>query len=118
MTAAPALRPESWQLTDLLDRAPGLHVLAGTLADLVDEGHPLVVGTADLKYSNGLVRFQERHPGRYVQFGISEQHMVSAAAAWLPPGSSRTSRPSPRSSRCSRASRSAPTPRTRGCRSG
>lgn len=40
MTAAPALRPESWQLTDLLDRAPGLHVLAGTLADLVDEGIP------------------------------------------------------------------------------
>ncbi|SFP32287.1 MULTISPECIES: transketolase family protein [Actinomadura] len=80
MTSAPALGPESWQLTDLLDRAPGLHVLAGTLADLVDEGHPLVVGTADLKYSNGLVRFQERHPGRYVQFGISEQHMVSAAA--------------------------------------
>ncbi|HEY8481350.1 MAG TPA: transketolase C-terminal domain-containing protein [Spirillospora sp.] len=76
----PALQPESWRLTDLLDRAPGLHVLAGTLADLVDEGHPIVVGTADLKYSNGLVRFQERHPERYVQFGISEQHMVSVAA--------------------------------------
>jgi transketolase len=74
------LQPESWHLLNLLDRAPGLHTLADTLADLVDEGHPLVVGTADLKYSNGLVRFQERHPDRYVQFGISEQHMVSAAA--------------------------------------
>lgn len=46
----------------------------------MDEGHPIVAGTADLKYSNGLVAFQKRHPDRYVQFGISEQHMVSTAA--------------------------------------
>ena len=77
---APGLQPESWHLLSLLDRAPGLHVLADTLADLADEGHPIVVGTADLKYSNGLVRFQERHPDKYVQFGISEQHMVTTAA--------------------------------------
>ncbi len=49
-------------------------------ADLVDEGHPVVACTADLKYSNGLFRFQERHPERFLQFGISEQNMVSAAA--------------------------------------
>jgi transketolase len=79
-SAAPGLQPESWQLLSLLDRAPGLHVLADTLADLVDEGHPIVAGSADLKFSNGLVRFQERHPDRYIQFGISEQHMVSTAA--------------------------------------
>ncbi len=77
---APGLQPESWHLLSLLDRAPGLHMLADTLSDLADEGYPVVVGTADLKYSNGLVRFQERHPDRYVQFGISEQHMVSTAA--------------------------------------
>ncbi|WP_033289034.1 transketolase family protein [Amycolatopsis jejuensis] len=80
MTTIPGLQPESWHLLTLLDRAPGLHALADTLADLVDEGHPIVAGTADLKYSNGLVRFQDRHPDRYVQFGISEQHMVSTAA--------------------------------------
>lgn len=80
MSVAPGLQPESWHLLSLLDRAPGLHTLADTLADLADEGHPIVVGTADLKYSNGLIRFQERHPDRYVQFGISEQHMVSTAA--------------------------------------
>ncbi|GHE78879.1 transketolase [Amycolatopsis deserti] len=80
MSVAPGLQPESWHLLTLLDRAPGLHALADTLGDLVDEGHPIVAGTADLKYSNGLVRFQDRHPDRYVQFGISEQHMVSTAA--------------------------------------
>ncbi len=81
MTAASAgLQPESWELTALLDQSPGLRALGDTLADLADEGHPVVVGTADLKYSNGLVRFQERHPDKYVQFGISEQHMISTAA--------------------------------------
>ncbi len=80
MSVAPGLQPGSWHLLTLLERAPGLHTLADTLADLADEGHPIVAGTADLKYSNGLVRFQERHPDRYVQFGISEQHMVTTAA--------------------------------------
>jgi len=80
MSVAPGLQPESWHLLTLLERAPGLHVLADTLSDLVDDGHPVVAGTADLKYSNGLIRFQERHPDRFVQFGISEQHMVSTAA--------------------------------------
>jgi len=70
----------SWQYMDLLDKSPGLGVVASTLADLADEGHPIVVGTADLKYSNGLFKFEERHPDRFVQFGISEQNMVTAAA--------------------------------------
>lgn len=80
MSVAPGLQPESWHLLSLLDRAPGLHILADTLADLADRGEPILVGSADLKYSNGLIRFQERHPDKYIQFGISEQHMVSTAA--------------------------------------
>lgn len=80
MNAAAGLQPESWDLLSLLERAPGLQALGDTLADLADEGHPIVVGTADLKYSNGLVRFQQRHPEHFVQFGISEQHMVTTAA--------------------------------------
>ncbi len=79
MTAT-ALHRDSWRLMSLLDGSPGLKVLGDTLADLVDEGLPIVAGTADLKYSNGLVRFQQRHPDRFIQFGISEQNMVSAAA--------------------------------------
>lgn len=74
------LREGSWQLLKLLDQAPGLAAMSETLADMADEGHPVVAGTADLKYSNGLVRFGERHPDRLVQFGISEQNMVTAAA--------------------------------------
>ena len=76
----PGYRGDSWQLTDLLSQAPGFHALSGALCELVDEGVPVSVLTADLKYSNGLVKFEERHPGLFHQFGISEQNMVSAAA--------------------------------------
>jgi transketolase len=65
---------------DLLGQAPGFAALSEALIELTDEGVPVVVGTADLKYSNGLVRYQEKHPARFIQFGISEQNMVSAAA--------------------------------------
>lgn len=78
--SAPTLGRESWHLLMLLDQAPGLRALSDALCGLVDDGYPVVACTADLKYSNGLVRFQERHPERFLQFGISEQNMVSAAA--------------------------------------
>ena len=74
------LRPGSWHLHTVLDQARGLTTLGQTLGDLVDEGHPVFAATADLKYSNGLVGFERRHPERFVQFGISEQNMVTAAA--------------------------------------
>ena len=73
-------RGDSWQLLDQLEKAPGFKVMADTLADLTDEGYPVAVCTADLKYSNGMVRYQERHPQRFIQFGISEQNMVSASS--------------------------------------
>ena len=75
-----SLHEGSWHLLMVLEQAPGLHALADTLSDLADEGLPVVACTADLKYSNGLVRFQERQPDRFFQFGISEKNMVSAAA--------------------------------------
>lgn len=76
----PGQRGKSWQLTQLLDQAPGFHALSDTLIELTDQGHPIIVGTADLKYSNGLIRYADAHPERFIQFGISEQNMVSAAA--------------------------------------
>jgi transketolase len=85
VSAGPA-DAESWHLHTLLDQAPGFNALSDTLGELVDEGHPIVVGTADLKYSNGLVRFQRNQPERFVQFGISEQNMVSAAAGMAASG--------------------------------
>ncbi|WP_323038941.1 transketolase family protein [Gemmobacter sp.] len=80
MNIKPDLTPESWQYRDLNKRAPSLSVLADTLIELAEQGHPVAAGTADLQHSNGLVRFAERYPDRFVQFGISEQNMVSAAA--------------------------------------
>lgn len=59
---------------------PGLDHLSNGLISLVEAGHPVVAGSADLQYSNGLNRFADRYPDRYVSFGISEQNMVSAAA--------------------------------------
>src|SRR5262245_21221844 len=74
------LSAESWHYRQLNARAPGLSYLSNALIELVREGHPVVAATADLSYSNGLVRFAAAHPERFIQFGISEQNMVSAAA--------------------------------------
>lgn len=74
------LSNESWQYRELNKRAPSLSVLSDTLIELVEAGHPIAAGTADLQHSNGLVGFATRYPERFVQFGISEQNMVSAAA--------------------------------------
>lgn len=82
-----ALRSSSsWQYRNLNSRVPGLGVLSGALIELVEEGYPVMVGTADVQHSNGLVRFAARYPERFVQFGISEQHMVSAAAGMAAAG--------------------------------
>ncbi|KAA0910023.1 transketolase [Aquicoccus porphyridii] len=74
------LSDQSWQYRALTDRNPGLAHLSDGLIDLMEDGHPVVAGSADLKYSNGLYQFERRYPDRYIQFGISEQNMVSAAA--------------------------------------
>ncbi|UOQ57869.1 transketolase family protein [Leucobacter allii] len=76
----------SWQYRALNELNPGLDYLSLGLEDLVAAGAPVVAGTADLTYSNGLNRFQASHPDRFVQFGISEQHMVSAAAGMATAG--------------------------------
>jgi transketolase len=74
------LSADSWHYRQLNARAPGLRYLSNALIDLAKQGHPIVAGTADLSYSNGLVRFAAAYPERFIQFGISEQNMVSAAA--------------------------------------
>jgi len=72
--------PNSWQYRELNAKAPGLQYLSNALIELVEDGHPVIAGSADLQYSNGLNLFASRYPERYIQFGISEQNMVSAAA--------------------------------------
>lgn len=72
--------PNSWQYRGLNAMNPGLNHLSNGLIELVKNGHNVIAGSADLKYSNGLNRFAEVYPDRYLSFGISEQNMVSAAA--------------------------------------
>ncbi|MGC2942548.1 transketolase family protein [Brevibacterium sp. FAM 24638] len=79
-------KTESWQYREINALNPGLDYLSLGLSDLVESQTPVVAGTADLKYSNGLQLFEQRHPDRFVQFGISEQHMVSAAAGMATTG--------------------------------
>ncbi|KGF69069.1 transketolase [Hoeflea sp. BAL378] len=74
------LSPNSWNYRDLNANNPGLDHLSNGLIHLVKAGHNVMAGSADLQYSNGLNRFAEAYPDRYVGFGISEQNMVSAAA--------------------------------------
>ncbi len=72
--------PNSWQYRGLNAVNPGLDHLSNGLLWLVEQGHNVVAGSADLQYSNGLNRFAAAHPDRYISFGISEQNMVSVAA--------------------------------------
>lgn len=74
------LSDKSWQYRQLNSVTPGLDALSDALLELVAAGEPIVAGTADLQYSNGLSKFAQECPERFVQFGISEQNMVSAAA--------------------------------------
>jgi transketolase len=77
--AAP-LSDKSWHYRQLNAKNPGLDHLSNGLIWLLEQGHEVVAGSADLQYSNGLNRFAEAHPDRYVSFGIAEQNMVSVAA--------------------------------------
>jgi transketolase len=55
-------------------------VAGEVLAAMADEDPDVVVLTADMKHSNQTVAFEQAHPERFVNVGISEQHMVSMAA--------------------------------------
>lgn len=74
------LSPQSWQYRALNAANPGLDFLSDGLIALARDGHPVLAGSADLQYSNGLNKFAKAFPDRYIQFGISEQNMVTAAA--------------------------------------
>ncbi len=80
MSTATITSDQSWQYRALNANNPGLDFLSDALIELVEAGHPVIAGAADLQYSNGLNRFAKRFPDRYIQFGIAEQNMVTAAA--------------------------------------
>jgi len=71
--------PGSWDLatSERLNRSA---VAGAVLASLADEDGRIVVITADVKFSSSTVQFERRHPNRFFNVGIAEQHMVSMAA--------------------------------------
>ncbi len=71
--------PESWDLEDS-ERLNRSAVAGAALADLADNDPRIIVLTADLKYSSRTVDFERRHPDRFFNVGIAEQHMVTMAA--------------------------------------
>ncbi len=62
------------------DAGANQFVIGRVLADLGDRYPNVVAATADLKYVTKLAEFEDRHPTRFFQFGISERNMFSAAA--------------------------------------
>ena len=71
--------PGSWDLATSSRLATSM-VAGPVLADLADHDPRIAVLTADLAYSNGTIEFARRHPERFVNVGIAEQHMVTMAA--------------------------------------
>jgi transketolase len=66
---------------DHIGRDKGIGFVAGrVLADLADDDPRIVAATADLTYTTQMEPFAQRHPDRFVQFGIAERNMMTAAA--------------------------------------
>jgi transketolase len=55
-------------------------ILGEELADLADHDERIVVATADLANSSRTRDFAVRHPSRFLDFGIAERNMITAAA--------------------------------------
>jgi transketolase len=55
-------------------------ILGEELADLADHDERIVVATADLANSSRTRDFHARHPDRFIDFGIAERNMITAAA--------------------------------------
>jgi transketolase len=76
---APAPSGKSWDLAGMAQLSQSF-VAGKVIASMADEDPDIVVITADMKFSNMTVDFERVHPDRFINVGISEQHMVSMAA--------------------------------------
>src|SRR5690606_17546607 len=73
------LDPASWNIETSLPKLSAL-TMSDELETLAEQRPDIVVLTADLATSNGLVNFQNRFPQRFINTGIAEQNMMSVAA--------------------------------------
>ena len=76
---APVPGGKSWDLAGMAQLSQSF-VAGKVLAAMADEDPDIVVISADMKFSNMTVDFERVHPERFINVGISEQHMVSMAA--------------------------------------
>ena len=79
VNVAPVPGGKSWDLAGMAQLSQSF-VAGKVIAAMADEDPDIVVITADMKFSNMTVHFEEAHPDRFINVGISEQHMVSMAA--------------------------------------
>jgi transketolase len=79
VNVAPVPSGTSWDLAGMAQLSQSF-VAGKVIAAMADEDPDIVVITADMKFSNMTVDFERAHPDRFVNVGISEQHMVSMAA--------------------------------------
>jgi transketolase len=69
----------TWDMATSLGLSPQL-TTGAVLTELVEQGHDIVVCTADLGRPTQVVNFGRRFPDRYFNFGIAERNMIGAAA--------------------------------------
>ena len=69
----------TWDMAASLGLSPQL-TTGAVLMDLVQQGHDIVVCTADLGRPTQVIGFGRKHPDRYFNFGIAERNMIGAAA--------------------------------------
>jgi transketolase len=69
----------TWDMATSLGLSPQLTTSA-VLGDLVEQGHDIVVCTADLGRPTQVISFGRKYPDRYFNFGIAERNMIGAAA--------------------------------------
>jgi transketolase len=69
----------TWDMATSLGLSPQL-TTGAVLIELVEQGHDIVVCTADLGRPTQVVNFGRKFPDRYFNFGIAERNMIGAAA--------------------------------------
>lgn len=69
----------TWDMATSLGLSPQL-TTGAVLVDLVEQGHDIVVCTADLGRPTQVIGFGRKFPDRYFNFGIAERNMIGAAA--------------------------------------
>ncbi len=85
MANSSTLSPDSWQYRALNAVNPGLSYLSDALIELAAEGHPVVAGSADLQYSNGLNRFAQATRTATSSSASPNRTWSRPRPAWRPP---------------------------------